>query len=132
MAYATTSDVQSRMMRTMADTELAVCEALLEDASVMIDAMAPNAWEDAKKIVSCRMVVRALGDGASNGYPIGTVQGSMSGLGYSQSWSTGSSGGANGELYLSKIEKQMLGVGNNIGAHSPVEDLANGKGRNLW
>lgn len=33
------------------------------------------------------------------------------------------SGGSAGELYLSKLEKKLLGVGNRIGSHSPVEDL---------
>ena len=33
------------------------------------------------------------------------------------------SGGSVGELYLSKLEKRLLGVGNRIGARSPVEDL---------
>ena len=33
------------------------------------------------------------------------------------------SGGSSGELYLSKLEKKLLGVGDKIGAHSPLEDL---------
>lgn len=31
------------------------------------------------------------------------------------------SGGSVGELFLSKLEKQMLGAGNRIGARSPLE-----------
>lgn len=40
---------------------------------------------------------------------------------YSQSWTMGS--GSAGELYLSKLEKKLLGVGDRIGACSPLEGL---------
>jgi hypothetical protein len=66
------------------------------------------------------MVMRAMGDGET-GVPVGATQGSMSGLGYAQSWTI--SGGSNGEVYLSKLEKQMLGEGNSIGSYSPIEEL---------
>lgn len=121
MAYATVNDVQDRMTRTMSSEEEAVCSVLLDDAAAIIDAFAPSANVDVKLVVSCRMVIRALGDGTSIGIPLGATQGSMSGLGYSQSWTL--SNGANGELYLSKLEKQMLGLGNKIGSYSPVEAL---------
>lgn len=122
MAYATVSDVEARMLRDMSADERTVCGTLLEDAAVLIDAYNSDADSDAKKVVSCRMVMRALGDGEANGFPVGVTQGSMSGLGYSQSWSTGSMG-ANGEIYLSRTEKKLLGVGNKIGSYSPVMEL---------
>ena len=122
MAYATVNDVQSRMTRTLGTDEQAVCQTLLDDAAVLIDAYTSTATEDAAKVVSCRMVIRALGDG-TDGVPMGASQGSMSALGYSQSW-TISSGGAVGELYLSKTEKKLLGIGDRIGSYSPVEELA--------
>lgn len=121
MAYATVSDVQSRMMRTLDSDEQAVCSALLDDAAVIIDGFGSSADNDAKKVVSCRMVIRAIGDGGAAGVPIGATQGSMSALGYSQSWTIGS--GSTGELYISKLEKQMLGIGNRIGSYSPVQEL---------
>lgn len=124
MAYATVNDVQERMIRTMEADEMRACATLLDDAAIMIDAYNAAASADAKKVVSCRMVVRALGDGDSNGYPIGATQGSMSGLGYSQSWTNSS--GANAELYLARMEKKLLGVGNSIGSYSPVQELAQG------
>lgn len=121
MAYATYEDVQARMNRTLSEDEQAVCATLLDDAAVIIDAYNANAATDVKLIVSCRMVIRALGDGAT-GVPIGATQGSMSGLGYSQSWTM--SNGSTGELYLAKLEKNLLGGrGNNIGAYSPAEEL---------
>ena len=122
--YATAQDVQSRMTRTLSDAELEVCSALLEDAAALIDAYAlESATVEAKKVVSCRMVMRALGDGGVSGIPMGATQGSMAGLGYSQSWTVGN-GGSTGELYLNKLEKQLLGRGNSIGAYSPVEEMA--------
>lgn len=122
MAYAEVTDVQARMSRTLSESEQSICETLLDDVSVMIDRFASTAADDVKKLVSCRAVVRALGDGSDVGVPLGATQGSMSALGYSQSWTIGSGGGA-GEIYLSKAEKQMLGVGNRIGSRSPLEDM---------
>lgn len=121
MAYATYQDVQARMTRTLSESEQAICTNLLDDAAVMIDWFNASATADIKKVVSVRMVMRAMGDGET-GVPVGATQGSMSGLGYAQSWTI--SGGSNGEVYLSKLEKQMLGEGNSIGSHSPLEDMA--------
>jgi hypothetical protein len=104
----------------MSESEQAVCTNLLDDAAITIDWFNASASADVKKLVSVRMVMRALGDG-DTGVPVGATQGSMSGLGYSQSWTL--SGGSNGELYLSKLEKQMLGKGNTLGSHSPLEDM---------
>ena len=121
MAYATVQDVQARMTRTMSESEQAICATWLDDAAVIIDVFNANASAEAKKVVSCRVVIRQLGDGDSVGIPIGATQGSMSGLGYSQSWTVGS--GAAGEVYLSKLDKQLLGCGNRIGSYSPTEAL---------
>lgn len=124
MAYATYSDVQARMTRTLSTDEQAICTTLLDDAAVMIDLTGTSASADAKKVVSCRMVIRALGDGQSASIPIGATQGSMSALGYSQSWTV--SGGATGELYIESKEYQMLGCRNKIGSYSPVQELVEG------
>ena len=121
-AYATVSDVQARLTRDLSTDEQTVCGTLLDDAAVMIDAVAASASADAKKIVSCRMVIRALGDGGVTGVPMGATQGSMSGLGYSQSW-TIAGGGSTGELYIGKADRQLLGLGNAIGSYSPTQAL---------
>ena len=113
MAYATVSDVQARMTRQMAQAERTVCSNLLEDAAVIIDAYNSAAAMDAKELVSVRMVTRAIGDGTDAGIPMGATQGSMSALGYSQSWTIGA--GSAGELYLGRLEKKLLGACNNIG-----------------
>ena len=120
--YASAADVQSRMTRTMSSDELAVCTTLLEDAATMLDALAPNADAAAKSLVSIRMTARAMGDGDGYGVPQGATQGSMSALGYTQSWTLGTGSGA-GELYITKLERQMLGLGRAVGSYSPVEEL---------
>lgn len=122
MAYATVSDVQARMTRTMSSAEQTTCATLLDDAAVIIDAYNKAAGADAKKIVSCNMVIRKIGTGEESDVPIGATQGSLSALGYSQSWSIGG-GGSSGEMYLAKIDKKLLGAGNTIGSYSPVEEL---------
>lgn len=121
MAYATYTDVQARMSRTMDTSEQAICTTLLSDAAIIIDAYNSDASANAKLVVSCNMVKRALGDGEAVGVPMGATQGSMSGLGYAQSWTM--SNGAVGELYLSKTDKKILGAGNSIGSYSPIEEL---------
>jgi hypothetical protein len=112
------------MTREMSEDEQAVCSVLLDDAAVIIDSYNVNASADAKKVVSCRMVVRAMGDGDDGAIsvPPGATQGSMSAMGYSQSW-TISSGGSVGELYIAKLEKKLLGTGDKIGSYSPTEAL---------
>lgn len=120
MAYATYTDVQARITRELTEDEQAICTTLLDDAGVIIDTFNADATEAKKKIVSCNMVIRALTD--SDGVPMGATQGTMSAMGYSQSWTIGT-GGSVGELYLSKIDKRILGVGNRIGSYSPVQEL---------
>jgi len=121
MSYATITDIQARMTRTLSQSEETVATNLLDDAAVIIDSYNADATADAKKVVSCRMVIRALGDGETD-VPVGATQGSMSGLGYSQSWTV--SNGSVGELYLTRMEKKLLGVGNKVGSYSPVEELS--------
>ena len=122
MAYATVTDVQARMSRTLSTAEQTLCGTMLDDAAVIIDAYNSEADAGAKKIVSCRMVIRAMGDGTDAGVPLGATQGSMSALGYSQSWTIGA-GGASGELYIGKLERKLLGAGDFIGSYSPTEEL---------
>lgn len=120
MAYATVSDVQARMTTTMTEAQQNVCASLLDDAAIIIDDFNINATTDNKKVVSIRMVQRALNVDAD--IPVGATQGSMSALGYSQSWTMGSNTSV-GELYLNKLEKQMLGKGNRLGCKSVLEDM---------
>lgn len=120
MAYATVQDVQDGMLKTMTEREREVCATLLDRAAAIIDAVALYAPEEAKKTVSCMIVERALSNGAGD-IPMGATQGSRGGLGYTESWTI--SGGSVGQLYLSKTERKLLGIANQIDSHSPVEDI---------
>jgi len=120
-AYATYTDVQASY-RELTQDEQAICTALLERAAIYIDAYNAEAVADIKKEVSVRMVQRALD--STDGVPMGATQGSMSAMGYSQSYTVG--GGSVGELYIGKLEKKLLGVGNSIGSYSPIEELVPG------
>lgn len=125
MKYADVADVEAGF-RPLDAEEQKLCDDLLDEAGIVIDAYNADADAERKKLVSCRMVRRQLdaGPGAAQNavtFPMGASQGSASALGYSQTWTM--SGGSVGELYLSKLEKKLLGVGDRIGARSPVEDL---------
>ena len=117
MAYATVLDIQARLTRPLSASEQTVCENLLDDAAVMIDNYNAAASIESKKLVSIRMVIRAVN--ADSDIPIGATQGTMSALGYSQSWTMGTNS-STGELYLGRAEKQLLGIGDAIGASNPL------------
>lgn len=125
-SYASVEDVAERLGRILSDKEKSACKSLLEEAAVIINSSGSKATSEAKKAVSVRMVSRAIGSGADMGVPVGATQGSMSALGYSQSWTVGS--GAVGELYLGRLDKQLLGLNNSIGSSSPVEGLTENGG----
>ncbi len=117
--YATVEDVAAGF-REIEASEQPKCYALIEEAGVIVDAIAINADESRKRIVVCRMVRRALGSGEVATAPMGSTQGSVSALGYSQSWTLGG-GASTGELYIGKTERQLLGLGNKIGASNPYK-----------
>lgn len=119
MAYATIDDVMAGF-RELTEDEKKICQQFLDESAVIIDAYNADASEDAKKVVSCRIVRRAMGDGSMS-VPMGATQGSMSAMGYSQSWTI--SGGTAGEIYLGKLEKKLLGVGDKIGSYSVLEGM---------
>lgn len=130
MAYATVEDVQARINFEMTEEQEALCTTLLDDAATLIDSCNSNASADVKKVVSCRIVIRSIpnpSDSSLASIPIGATQGSMSALGYSQSWTLGA--GSVGELYLSKTDKHLLGIGNSIGSYSPIQELVSEVGQ---
>ncbi len=122
MKYAEATDVEAGF-RPLDKDERVRCDRLLEEAAIVIDVFNADASKDCKKLVSCRMVRRQMDTGRSGvaTLPLGASQGSASALGYSQTWTL--SGGSVGELYLSKLEKQLLSVGNKIGTRSPLEKV---------
>lgn len=126
--YATLEDIESGF-RTLTTEEETACTALLEEAAIIIDSMARNAPVDAKKVVSCRMIRRVIAGMSSQSVPMGAIQGTVTAGPYSQTWNYGS-GASSGELYLSKTDKLMLGIGDKLGSRSPLEqyvcDCGNG------
>lgn len=117
MAYATYEDIQRRNGMDVLDMDYVT--ALLDDAAVIVDAYNRNASEAAKKLVSCNMVIRTIGS-RDEGVPIGTTQATTSAMVYSQTWTNAN---GSGELYLTKLDKKILGVGNRIGCTNPYFDL---------
>lgn len=117
--YATVQDVEAGF-RPLTASEQTIASQLLIEAAIIIDAYNSLASADAKNVVSCRMVRRSIG--SSGDTPIGASQGSMSALGYSQSWTMGATG-STGELYLNRMDKKLLGAGNAIGSYSPIQEL---------
>lgn len=122
MTYADVDDVAAGF-RSLSEEEKAKADALLKEAGVLIDAVASSASSEAKKVVSCRLVRRSIGDG-DTAIPIGATQGSVSALGYAQTWQIGS--GSSGEMYLNKTDRQLLGLSRRIGFISALEDMAEG------
>ena len=119
--YATLEDIESGF-RTLTTEEETACTALLEEAAIIIDSMARNAPVDAKKVVSCRMIRRVIAGMSSQSVPMGAIQGTVTAGPYSQTWNYGS-GASSGELYLSKTDKLMLGIGDKLGSRSPLEQI---------
>lgn len=124
MAYATYTDVETRIGRTFTTTEQATCTSLLDRVALMIDSYSVSSSKsaDIKKEVSVNTVGRVMVD-TDMSIPVGASQGSMGALGYTQSWTMGS-GGSVGELYFSKSDKKLLGIGDQIGSYSPVEGIS--------
>ena len=120
-AYATVSDVKARTTRSFTAAEENVMTALLGDAAILIDNCNAAAPADAKRAVSCRMVLRAMGDDGGAGIPMGATQGTVTAGPYSQTWTVGS--GSAGELYLSKTDRALLGAANGMGVKNPLVDL---------
>lgn len=127
MMYASLKDLQMRLGRELTETEQGTATMMLDDAGVLIDAYAPKACPDKKRVVSCRIVMRIL-NGDQDAYPVGATQGSQTALGYTQQW-TMPSGSSYGELYLSRSDRRLLGLGDQIGSYSPVQEFA---GRMCW
>lgn len=115
MTYATVEDIEIGS-GTFDESQRAAAEQFLEDAAVIIDHINPDASDEIKKLVSCRMVKRAVSDAGNAAFPIGATQGSVSALSYTQSWTNAN---GYGELYLTRFEKGLLGSGNKIGASNP-------------
>jgi len=105
MAYATVEDLEARW-RTLTESERAVASALLDDAAVLIGSYGEPSGAEAARAVSCLMVRRAMSPMA--GEMFGVTQASMTAGSYQQQQSFAN---PSGDLYLTRQERRMLGVG---------------------
>jgi hypothetical protein len=110
MAYADVSDLEVRW-RTLTDDEQARAEALLDDASAMLDAyVTVDATDEQQaallKIVVCNMVQRSMSTSSGDAY--GVSQQSITAVGFTQQYTYSN---PTGDLYITKAEKRMLGIG---------------------
>lgn len=107
MAYADVFDLEVHW-RTLTDDERLRAEALLDDASAMLDAYITVDESDEQlmkrlKIVVCNMVKRVM----STDDLYGVTQQSMTAVGFSRQFSYAN---PTGDLYITKAEKRMLGI----------------------
>lgn len=110
MAYATVSDIESRIERALSQDEQSRASVLIDDASAMLTALVNVDSDDQEqaqllKQVCCSMVIRAMS--ATEADAFGASQMSMTAGPYSQSWSYSN---PTGDMYLTKLEKRLLGI----------------------
>ena len=106
MAYASHADIEARW-RELSATEEAQADTLCADASAIIDSLVTVGDDklELAKVVVCNMVIRAMSAAQSDNF--GLSQGSMTAGVYTQSWSYAN---PSGDMYLTKLDKQMLGI----------------------
>ena len=124
MAFATYADVEARW-RTMTAAEQAKATVLLEDASSILSTLvavdATNEQQAANlKQVCCSMVIRSMVAAASDAYGVDELQGTMGPFGQTAHFAN-----PNGDLYLTKLERRLLGIGGGKGrilypAYKPI------------
>lgn len=111
MAYATVYDLMQRW-RGLSAEEQARAEVMLDDAAAILDHFVDVDETDEKqlallKTVSCSMVKRAMVS-TSDGM-LGVSQGTISADIYSQTFSYANPGG---DMYLTQMERKLLGISN--------------------
>lgn len=109
MAYAEVSDIEVRLGRTFTADETANVEALLDDASAVLNKLVilddTTEQNELLKFVCTNMVCRAV---SANGMDVlGASQASVTAGPYTQSFSFAT---PSGDMYLTKLEKRLLGI----------------------
>lgn len=118
MAFATVQDLESRW-RELTEDEAERAEVLLDDAAVYLSALVVVDAEDeqqqeALKIVSCN-IVRRMMNVSDDLY--GVSDATMTADIYSQRYTFA---GGGGNMYITKPEKRMLGIGGTLTNIRPV------------
>ena len=108
MAYAEVSDIEVRLQRTFTEDEEANVEALLDDASAVLNKLViideTTEQNELLKFVCINMVSRAVDSGVD---VYGASQASVTAGPYTQSFSFAT---PSGDMYLTKLEKRLLGI----------------------
>lgn len=113
MPFAEVADIEARW-RELSDDEQARAATLIGDASAELAAMVKVDESDTEqaellKIVTCNMVIRAMSATDTDGFGIDQL--SMAAGPYSE---TRHFSNPSGDMYLTKREKKLLGIGGNV------------------
>lgn len=111
-AFADVADLESRW-RDLSESEEERAAVLLGDASAvlssLVDVDGSEEQAEVLRIVCCNMVMRVMSADVTNGSAtFGVSQQSITAGPYTQSFSYSN---PTGDFYLTRVEKQMLGIG---------------------
>ena len=114
MAFAIFTDIEARW-RKLSDEERSRASVLIDDASAMLAGMVDVDEHDERqaallKMVCCNMVIRAMLASASSAYGIDELSAGMGPF-----TQTAHFANPNGDLYLTRQEKSLLGAGGGKG-----------------
>ena len=114
MSFAKVNDIEKRWRKLTAD-EADRAETMLEDASNVLSALVEvdEGDEDQAAIlkqVCCHMVMRSMVASASDAFGVSELQATMGPFGQTAHYSN-----PNGDMYLTKLEKKLLGIGGSKG-----------------
>jgi hypothetical protein len=114
MAFAAYTDVEARW-RTLTAAEQAKATVLLDDASNVLSALVTVDATDEQqakilKQVCCSMVIRSMVAGASGAFGVDELQATMGPIGQTAHFAN-----PNGDMYLTKFERKLLGIGGGKG-----------------
>lgn len=129
MILATVEDVQARLGRELADSELVQAEAWIGDVQAMIEARIPDIHERVDSglvspLVASAVVANAVIRKVNN--PMGKQNERIDD--YSYGWNADA---ARGELFLTAEEWGLLSPGSASGAFS-IRPAGHGRGRGAW
>lgn len=114
MAFATFEDVEGRW-RTLTADEQTRATSLLDDAATILCSMVDIKPCDtqqaaALKLVSCNMVIRSMVASESSAFGVDELQATMGPFGQTAHFAN-----PNGDMYLTKLDKKLLGIGGGKG-----------------
>ena len=114
MAFATCTDIEARWRMLTAD-EQAKATTLLDDASAILAGLVTVDDGDEQqaarlKMVCCSMVIRSMVASESDAYGVDELSATMGPFGQTAHFAN-----PNGDMYLTKLEKRLLGIGGGKG-----------------